>query len=263
MQTPPLEYKSFDRVAHLYDATRVVPAHVLWETARLLIADAGLRPGIPFLDAGVGTGRFARPLAAAGAQVVGADVSAKMLARLRPTAPSVKLVRADLRHLPFADRVFGGVLMVHVLHLIADWKRVVAEIRRVLRPGAGFYLGYEIRQRPRALLIYFDVAREWGLIKPHLGAQSFEEILGHLLDTDAELNQIDEGRLHWTATVSTCQVLEGLRPNIYSSLWETPMDVHAELLAEVERRVWNGRERWEETEETSAHLVLWRARWRI
>lgn len=261
MQTPPLEYKSFDRVAHLYDATRVVPTHVLREIARLLITDAGLRPGIPFLDAGVGTGRFARPLAEAGARVVGADVSAKMLARLRPIAPSVGLVRADLRRLPFADRVFGGVLMVHVLHLIADWKRVIAEIRRVLRPGAGFYIGSEIRKRPRALVIYFDVARERGLIKPNLGAQSFEEVLGHLLDTNAELNQIDGGRFHWTTTVSTRQVLEGLRPNIYSSMWETPMDVHAELLAEVERRVWNGAVSRDEVEEVSSHLVLWRARW--
>jgi len=263
MQAPSQAYKSFDRVAHLYDATRPIPAQVLHETARLLIADAELGAGTPFLDAGVGTGRFARPLAESGAWVVGVDVSAKMLSRLCMVAPRVSPVRADLRYLPFAEAAFGGALIVHVLHLIADWKRVVNEIRRVLIPGTSLYLGSEIRKRPRALTIYFDVARERGLIRPHLGAQSFEEVLDYLQNTGAELSQIDGGRLHWTITTNTRQVLEGLRPNIYSSLWETPMDIHAQLLKEVEQRVRGDTLDGEEEEETPAHLVLWRARWSL
>jgi len=41
------------------------------------------------------------------------------------------LVRADAHYLPFRDRVFDGAIMVHVLHLVRDWVRVVGEVGRV------------------------------------------------------------------------------------------------------------------------------------
>ena len=41
----------------------------------------------------------------------------------------------DATALPFADDAFGAAIACHVLHLVADWVAVVAELRRVLRPG--------------------------------------------------------------------------------------------------------------------------------
>ncbi|WP_445148455.1 class I SAM-dependent methyltransferase [Baekduia sp. Peel2402] len=43
---------------------------------------------------------------------------------------------ADLHHLPVADASFDAVLCTEVLEHVAEPERVVAELRRVLRPGA-------------------------------------------------------------------------------------------------------------------------------
>src|SRR5882757_8867568 len=62
----------------------------------------------PVLELGCGTGRISRPLARAGVGLVGIDRSAAMLARLR--APKrLRLVRGDIRHLPFAPATFAAV----------------------------------------------------------------------------------------------------------------------------------------------------------
>lgn len=80
-----------------------------WE--RLAIASPG-----PILELGCGTGRVSFPIARAGAEIVGIDRSAEMLARaaarLRRSrrALSLRLVRGDIRQLPFPPRSFPLVI---------------------------------------------------------------------------------------------------------------------------------------------------------
>lgn len=96
------------------------------------------------LDAGVGTGSYALPLAARGVPLVGVDVSRAMLAALRAKcggqAP-FPLVRGDLTRLPFADGVFGAVLAASVFHLIPAWRVALDELLRVVRPGGLLLIG--------------------------------------------------------------------------------------------------------------------------
>ena len=72
--------------------------------------------GGPVLELGCGTGRVAFPLARAGVNVVGIDRSAPMLDRARRRArrsaarARVRLVRGDIRHLPFPPRRFPLVI---------------------------------------------------------------------------------------------------------------------------------------------------------
>ena len=89
------------------------------------------------LDAGVGTGAVARPLARTGIPMVGVDVSRPMLDALVTKSGGrapFPLVRADLVRLPFGNRAFGGAVAANVFHLIADWREAVAELVRVVRP---------------------------------------------------------------------------------------------------------------------------------
>jgi hypothetical protein len=53
----------FDRAADTYDGTRALPPEALGQTTELLSGEIGSRR---CLEVGVGTGRIARPLAAAG-----------------------------------------------------------------------------------------------------------------------------------------------------------------------------------------------------
>lgn len=88
-------------------------------------------PGRRILDLGCGKGRFARPLAEGGAEVIGIDLSAAMLA----DAAGIARVRGSARRLPFAAASFDAVVAVEVFEHLARIDDVLGEARRVLRPG--------------------------------------------------------------------------------------------------------------------------------
>jgi 2-polyprenyl-6-hydroxyphenyl methylase/3-demethylubiquinone-9 3-methyltransferase len=85
------------------------------------------------LDLGCGKGRFAAPLAAAGAEVIGLDRSAAMLDGAR--SAGLDRVRGSARRLPFAGSSFDAAIAVEVFEHLAAIDDVLLEVRRVLRPG--------------------------------------------------------------------------------------------------------------------------------
>jgi ubiquinone/menaquinone biosynthesis C-methylase UbiE len=125
----------FDRAVEYYDRTRGLSEATSREMVVLLTAE--LRGRGSCLEVGVGTGLVSLPLAAAGIPMVGLDLSAPMLAKLVEKAggrPAFPLVRGDATLLPFRDDSFGGAVLRHLLHLVPEWRRVIAELIRVLRP---------------------------------------------------------------------------------------------------------------------------------
>ena len=126
---------SFDRAADYYDQTRALSPEALAGVVELLASELTGRGRC--LEIGVGTGRIALPLAAAGQTMAGIDVSAAMLGRLIAKADGhapFPVVLADATRLPFRQDTFGAALCVHVLHLIPHWKEAVDELLRVVRP---------------------------------------------------------------------------------------------------------------------------------
>jgi ubiquinone/menaquinone biosynthesis C-methylase UbiE len=103
---------------------------------------AGVAAGGELLDVPCGFGRHSVPLARAGYRVTGVDRSPTLLEEARRRAHGErwpKLVRADYRELPFADASFDGAVNLFTsLGYLGDEQdtKVLAEIRRVLRPGA-------------------------------------------------------------------------------------------------------------------------------
>ncbi len=109
--------------------------------ARLLgrIAAAHGRPlaASRVLDAGCGTGTFARALAGQVAELTGVDVSEEMLAEARRLVPAARFVGYDGARLPFPDGAFDLAVAVCVLHHVPPAQRpgFVAELLRVVTPG--------------------------------------------------------------------------------------------------------------------------------
>jgi SAM-dependent methyltransferase len=102
----------------------------------LLVGEADGRRA---LEIGVGTGLISLPLAGAGVDLVGLDLSEPMLRKLEEKAGGrpFPLVIGDATALPFGDGSFGVALVRHVLHLIPDWEEAVADLVRVVtRPGS-------------------------------------------------------------------------------------------------------------------------------
>src|SRR5574341_315074 len=129
--------RSFDRVASIYDQTRPLHEPIARHGLQALLDIMG--SNVRILDVGTGTGRISIPLLERGVDLIGCDISAKMLRRLQEKLPLARISQADAAHLPFRTGQFKVVLTVHVLHLIHPWREALREFQRVLVPG-GTYL---------------------------------------------------------------------------------------------------------------------------
>jgi ubiquinone/menaquinone biosynthesis C-methylase UbiE len=98
-----------------------------------------LPPGDPVLELAHGPGHLQVALAAHNRRAVGIDLSAQMgrqaRRRLQRAGQSVRLSRADVQALPFADQSFSAVISTFPTEFIT-WPQTLGEVRRVLQPGA-------------------------------------------------------------------------------------------------------------------------------
>ena len=231
---------SFDRVASDYERSRFLPPHVAQTVAALICRN--LPAGSFLLDAGVGTGRYGRALAARHARTVGVDVSRAMMNRLKgngnaPAAPLPHLLQADLRALPFARGAFAGALAAHVFHLIADWPRALDEVWRVLAPGWGtLWIAREEEDDLKVRSHYLRRAAERGVLPPNPGART-AQVLAALAALGAHVQVVSPpdaaASLCWERTWSARQMLDLLAGRAYSLQWDIPDDVHQALIAET------------------------------
>lgn len=94
------------------------------------------QPGERILDLGCGDGQLTQRIAATGASVVGVDASPEMLAAARSRGIDAHEGRAE--SLPFADQSFDAVFSNAALHWVRGQDEMMAEVRRVLKPGGRF-----------------------------------------------------------------------------------------------------------------------------
>ncbi|BBX75249.1 class I SAM-dependent methyltransferase [Mycobacterium shinjukuense] len=113
-------------------------------------------PGERICEIGFGPGRTLGLLAGAGAEVIGVEVSATMLAvAARYNAKSIaagliSLRRGDGIRLPIADHSLDKVLSVHNFYFWPDPRTSLHDIARALRPGGRLVLTSLSDDRPLA-----------------------------------------------------------------------------------------------------------------
>jgi arsenite methyltransferase len=108
---------------------------------RAVLGRLGVRPGQQILDLGCGNGWATRALAQAapGAAAVGVDVSAAMIARAEELHSNRIRARYEVcpfEALDFPDRRFDRAFSMEALYYATDLERALAEVHRVLKPGA-------------------------------------------------------------------------------------------------------------------------------
>jgi ubiquinone/menaquinone biosynthesis C-methylase UbiE len=139
------------------------------------------------LDIGAGLGGLMRQGAALGFQMTGLDITHRFSAlnkalSLRinqPESPPIAWVTGNASALPFANSSFDAVLFQHSLMNMPDAARVLAESRRVLRPG-GQLVMHEVVSGPNVAQLRYPVP--WAASPEHSHLLTLTS-LTHLLET--------------------------------------------------------------------------------
>jgi ubiquinone/menaquinone biosynthesis C-methylase UbiE len=138
---------AYDTTASSFERHRALPSSVI-EAIRSAIWSAARLPDLArVLDVGAGTGRIGKAFLAAGDFYVGVDSSLAMLQEFsaKPEFSESKtclLAQAEGRQLPFQNASFDLVLLMQVLSAAGNWRPMLDECRRVLRPGGIIAAGH-------------------------------------------------------------------------------------------------------------------------
>jgi ubiquinone/menaquinone biosynthesis C-methylase UbiE len=133
-------------------------ATLVFERERALLAALGRHLRMPLeeaeiLDVGAGTGTSLALLAAYGCnakRLHGVDIVAERIERAQAQFPAFDLIVSDGYTLPFGDDSFDVVQQITMLssvHEDALREAIVAEMRRVLRPG-GLFVSFDVTSTP-------------------------------------------------------------------------------------------------------------------
>lgn len=249
---------AFDRAAEFYDRTRAISDESMERTIELLASELSGRDRV--LEVGVGTGLLALPLHEAGVEVAGIDLSHPMLGKLVEKAGGAvpcPLVLADATRLPFAGDAFGAAYLRWVLHLVPDWRRVLAEVVRVVRPEGVFLVNLGAYEEARRA-IQERFAEITGLsLKPvglHWG--HYDELESEMTALGARVRELPS--LHEDGTETLGEFVEGIEQNRYSWTWPLAEDQRRGAAAEV--RSW-AQERFGSLDERKPfeHVTRWLA----
>ena len=104
--------------------------------AEAALARVALTPGERVLDVAAGTGALALAAARTGAQILATDFSPGMVARIAaPGLPNVAARVMDGQALDLPDASFDAVFSIFGVIMFPDWRKGLAEMARVTRPG--------------------------------------------------------------------------------------------------------------------------------
>lgn len=132
--------RQFSQVAEAY---RQSPSHADPVSLARFLALAELRPNHRVLDIATGTGNVALAAALEVAEVVGLDITPRMLDQAKQQAAereirNVTFMVGDAEQLPFAAASFDRVLVRSAPHHFQQLISALGEAYRVLRPGGVF-----------------------------------------------------------------------------------------------------------------------------
>ena len=187
----PHESALYYEFSHLYD---VFFGRVFYPRIVRVIRSLGIEPGARVLELGVGTG-LSLEAYPQHCQVTGIDLAPEMLERAQDRVNRngwrhVTLQQGDALNLAFADDAFDYVMAFHVVSVVPDPQRMMAEAERVCRPGGLLTIINHFRSRQPA------VARVQRGIDPITR------------------------RLGWTTTLCLPQLLDGSRLHVERQ-WKT------------------------------------------
>lgn len=169
----------------------------------LVVSHMGALRNKTVLDLGCGSGFYSAHAVACGASVIAVDISEKTLAHTRKRVgdtSALTTVQADLAEpLHFCgDETVDLIVCSLVLHYVAEWSPVLAELARVLRPGGTVLITTHhpfsdyLRFREGS---YFEkrlISDKWPCGNVHYFLRPLRDITGAILNGPLRLRALEE-----------------------------------------------------------------------
>ena len=123
--------------------------------------------GTRVLDVASGAGHGTAACAARGADVLGLDISASMVAIARQNYPKLTFTRGDVQQLPIGDATMDAVVGNFVILHVGRPEQAAAEFARVLVPAGRLALTvWNVPVRARLIGVLMDAIEEAGAVPP-------------------------------------------------------------------------------------------------
>lgn len=218
-------------------------ADVVDATVSALVELAGDGTAVEFA---VGTGRLALPLAEAGVDVVGIDLSEPMLAELRrkPGAERITVVAGDMTETRVCTDASLVYLVYNTIGNLRSQREQVACFRNAaahLRPGGRFLVETGVprlrRLPPGETIIPFDVSPD------HLGFDEYVDLVDQILISHHYF--VEGDRAHTVA-------------GAFRYVWPSELDLMAELAGLHPEQRWHSWNRDPFTGDSDSHVSVWR-----
>ena len=132
----PHESRLYYEFSHLYD---LIFRRVFYPRIKMVVRSLDIEPSARVLELGVGTG-LSLDAYPTHCQLTGIDLAPDMLERAQDKVNRngwrhVTLEQGDAQNLRFEDDSFDYVMAFHVVSVVPDPSRLIAEAQRVCRPG--------------------------------------------------------------------------------------------------------------------------------
>jgi ubiquinone/menaquinone biosynthesis C-methylase UbiE len=137
----PAAAEGFERAAGEYERAR--PSYPD-EAVRFVVETLPIGPGSHVLDLAAGTGKLTRLLGGLGAAITAVEPVAAMREQLAGRLPEITVLDGTAESIPLADSSVDAVTVAQAFHWF-DHAAALAEIARVLRPGGGLALIWNVR----------------------------------------------------------------------------------------------------------------------
>ena len=230
---------SFDRVAHVYDATRSLDPQVMSKVVEGMLEYLGESS---LVDFGVGTGRFAAPLAESGLEVAGIDISSLMLRQAHQKGVD-RLILASAEAAPLRSQSFDYAMVVHFMHLLKDWRAALREVARIVRRGLITVVEDPQGSHPRDLYLQLRERRGFPMAGLALGERELMRMV------KPSLTRV---LAEYREEFDPAQLMEEYAAKLHSITWDVPEDINAQIVDEMRSKLGTKR-----SLERSVMLVVW------
>lgn len=133
--------RGFERGAEDYEKAR--PSYPD-DAVAFVVEQLELGPARRLLDLAAGTGKFTRLVQPTGVEIIAVEPVAGMREQLQAVLPDVAVLDGTAEAIPLGDASVDAVTVAQAFHWF-DATKALAEIGRVLKPGGGLALIWNVR----------------------------------------------------------------------------------------------------------------------